>query len=75
MRIPRVHLIVALLAVFMTHCAACIEKTVHPQAIMHHDMGVEYLKQGQCEQAEERCRLALEYGPNTESAFMLELES
>jgi len=62
----RVYLSVLILGLFTVRCAACIEKTVHPEAVKHHDMGVEYLKQGQCEQSEERCRLALEYGPNFE---------
>lgn len=66
MRIKRAHLVALLLGLSATRCAACIEKTVHPQAVMHHDTGVEYLRQGQCQQAEERCRLALEYGPNFE---------
>lgn len=66
MRINRAYFVVLLLGAFTTRCAACIEKTVHPKAIEHHDMGVEYLKGGQCAQAEERCKLALEYGPNFE---------
>lgn len=62
----RVYLGALIMGLFTTRCAACIEKTVHPKAIEHHDAGVEYLRQGQCVQAEERCRLALEYGPNFE---------
>jgi tetratricopeptide (TPR) repeat protein len=60
---------VVLLPIFAlqtVHCATCIDSTVHPEAIKHHDVGIEYLNQGQCVQAEERCRLALEYGPNFE---------
>lgn len=62
----RAYLAFGLLGLFSMRCAACIEKTVHPEAIRHHDTGIQYLKQGQCVQAEERCRLALEYGPNFE---------
>jgi tetratricopeptide (TPR) repeat protein len=51
---------------FGTGCGGCIDNTVHDDAIKHHDVGIEYLSQGQCVQAEERCRLALEYGPNFE---------
>lgn len=43
--------------------AACATRSVHPEAIKHHDLGIEHLARGQCVQAEERCRLALEYGP------------
>lgn len=59
-------LILSLLAALCARCASCTEKTVHPQAILNHDAAIEYLKQGQCQLAEERCRLALEYGPNFE---------
>ncbi len=47
-------------------CASCHEKHIHPEAIKHHDAAIQYLNQGQCELAEERCRLALEYGENFE---------
>ena len=43
--------------------SACASQNVHPEAIKHHDLGIEHLARGQCVQAEERCRLALEYGP------------
>lgn len=56
----------AALALLAARCASCTAHDVHPEAIKHHDMGIEYLKQGQCKQAEERCRLALEYGENFE---------
>lgn len=52
----------------VTRCAGCHEKVVHPEAIKHHDAAIQYLQQGQCELADERCRLALEYGPNFEHA-------
>jgi tetratricopeptide (TPR) repeat protein len=55
-----------LLTLTSVHCATCIDNSVHPEAIKHHDVGIEYLNNGQCVQAEERCRLALEYGPNFE---------
>lgn len=55
-----------LLPILVARCAGCTGHAVHPEAIKHHDMAIEYLKQGQCTQAEERCRLALEYGPNFE---------
>lgn len=43
--------------------ASCATQSVHPEAIKHHDLGVAHLAEGECVQAEERCRLALEYGP------------
>lgn len=49
-------------------CGACITQTVHPKAIEHHDRGIAYINEGRCVQAEENCRLALEYGPNFEQA-------
>ena len=55
-----------LLGLVSVRCASCTEKTVHPEAIKHHDTGIQYLNQGECTQAEERCRLAMEYGPNFE---------
>ncbi len=58
--------LLALMALISTDCASCVDAGVSPRAIAHHDTGIEYLKQGQCVQAEERCRLALEYGPNFE---------
>lgn len=59
-------LAVLLMGAASVRCSGCIDNTVHPDAIKHHDVGIEYLRQGQCVQAEERCRLALEYGPNFE---------
>lgn len=50
-------------------CASCTDRGVHREAIKHHDLGVTYLEQGLCVQAEERCRLALEYGPNFEHPY------
>ncbi|MEL7367748.1 MAG: tetratricopeptide repeat protein [Myxococcota bacterium] len=38
-------------------------------AIVHHDAAMDYLNNGQCVQAEERCRLALEYGPRFAHAY------
>lgn len=60
------HGLLAVSLLVMTNCAACIDKTVNVRAIQYHDKGIAYLEQGQCEQAEENCRLALEYGPNFE---------
>jgi Flp pilus assembly protein TadD len=40
----------------------CATPSVHPDAVVHHNAGVEYLRGGSCEPAEQRCRLALEYG-------------
>lgn len=57
-------LLLLLLAAFCTRCAGCTQHTIHPEAIKHHDAAIQYLKQGQCNLAEERCRLALEYGNN-----------
>ncbi len=62
----RVYLGALVLGLFTVRCAACIERTVHPLAVANHDTGVEYLRLGKCVQAEEMCRLALEYGPNFE---------
>lgn len=53
-----------LLGLTMVRCASCIDRTAHPEAVRHNDAGIEYLNAGQCVQAEERFRLALEYGPN-----------
>lgn len=55
-----------LLAASATRCGACTPDPVHPEAIKHHDIGIQYLNQGQCLEAEERCRLALEYGEKFE---------
>jgi len=41
---------------------ACAHPEIHPDAVTHHDRAVEHLQAGRCERAEERCRLALEYG-------------
>ncbi|MEM1022247.1 MAG: tetratricopeptide repeat protein [Myxococcota bacterium] len=41
---------------------SCAHAEIHPDAVVHHDQAVEHLAAGRCEQAEERCRLALEYG-------------
>jgi tetratricopeptide (TPR) repeat protein len=41
---------------------ACAHPEIHPDAVAHHDRAVEHLRAGRCERAEERCRLALEYG-------------
>lgn len=43
-------------------CAGCAHPPIHPDAVVHHDQALEHLAAGRCEQAEERCRLALEYG-------------
>ncbi|MBI2377470.1 MAG: hypothetical protein HYV07_25945 [Deltaproteobacteria bacterium] len=40
--------------------------SVHPDAIKHNDVGNQYLNEGRCVEAEERFRLALEYGENFE---------
>lgn len=69
-RSPRGTLVLScLLALSAARCGACVEKTVHIEAIRNHDRGIEYLKQGNCVQAEESCRLALEYGPNFEHPY------
>lgn len=57
---------VAILGLFLTRCSACTPHDVHEKAMQHHDIAIEYLKQGRCVEAEERCKLALEYGPNFE---------
>jgi tetratricopeptide (TPR) repeat protein len=62
-------LLTSLLALFSARCASCAGNDVHIAAITHHDAAIEYLRQGQCELAEERCRLSLEYGPNFEHPY------
>lgn len=62
-------LLTSLLALVSARCASCTGSAVHPLAILNHDAGIEYLKQNNCELAEERCRLSLEYGPNFEHAY------
>lgn len=57
---------IVVLAVGLARCGACTPTVVHPEAIKHHDVAVQYLNQGQCLEAEERCRLAMEYGRNFE---------
>ncbi len=54
------------LALGLVRCASCQPPAAHPEAIKHHDVAIQYLNQGQCREAEERCRLALEYGSNFE---------
>jgi tetratricopeptide (TPR) repeat protein len=62
------HALVVVSALFLVRCASCVGNVApHPEAVKHHDEGIQYLNQGQCEQAEEKCRLALEYGPNFEN--------
>ncbi|MCC7381640.1 MAG: tetratricopeptide repeat protein [Deltaproteobacteria bacterium] len=58
--------LILVLAVGAARCGACTPDPVHPLAIQHHDIGIQYLQQGQCLEAEERCRLALEYAPSFE---------
>lgn len=61
----RTHLSI-LASLTLTGCASCAPVGAHPEAIKHHDVAIQYLNQGQCLEAEERCRLALEYGANFE---------
>lgn len=49
----------ALLTCVLTSCASA---PVHHLARRHHDFALQYLALGKCRQAEERCRIALEYG-------------
>ena len=56
----------ALVAVSTARCSACTPHVPHPEAMKHHDIAIQYLNQGECQKAEERCRLALEYGDNFE---------
>ena len=51
-------------ALLGSNCASYGGKTLHGCPIGPHEAGIAYLIQGQCVQAEERCRLALEYGPH-----------
>lgn len=50
------------LAVGLAGCGGCTPTPIHPEAIRRADLGLQYLNQGQCVEAEESCRLALEYG-------------
>jgi protein O-GlcNAc transferase len=59
-------LLFPILAVSATRCGACTPDPIHPEAMRHVDTAIQYLKQGQCLEAEERCRLALEYGEKFE---------
>ena len=61
--------LVLISAALSVDCSSCVGVVIHPEAIKHHDVGIEYLNQGLCVQAEERCRLALEYGPNFEHPY------
>ncbi len=61
---PRVWVLSVILGLSLARCASCTEHAAHPAAIAHNDLAIQYLNQGQCELAEERFRLALEYGPN-----------
>ena len=47
---PRMKRVLFGLLLFLTsvHCATCIDNSVHPEAIKHHDVGIEYLNNGQC---------------------------
>ena len=45
-------------------CQSCASTVIPPEAMAHHDIAIQYLNQGQCLEAEERCRLSLEYAPN-----------
>jgi Tfp pilus assembly protein PilF len=42
--------------------SSCAHRAPHPIAVGHLAAAVAYLDEGACEQAEERCRLALEFG-------------
>ncbi|MEL6185427.1 MAG: tetratricopeptide repeat protein, partial [Myxococcota bacterium] len=55
-----------LLGAGTARCAGCVEHAVPAEAAMHQNQGIAYLNDSQCELAEERFRLALEYGPNFE---------
>lgn len=46
----------------ITHCVLLRQEPVHPKAKEHNDVAVKYLEKGLCVPAEERFRLALEYG-------------
>lgn len=65
-RVPRASVFVMLAMLFVVRCAGCNERFIHPKAKEHHDVAIQYLNQGQCLEAEERCRLALEYGDEFE---------
>jgi tetratricopeptide (TPR) repeat protein len=58
--------VVLLLGLVGFRCASCVDAAPHPLAVKHNDVGIEYLKQGQCREARERFRLALEYGEDFE---------
>ena len=53
----------ASLTLSVTRCASCINQAIHPDAVRYQNAGIKYLEDGECIQAEESFRLALEYGP------------
>ena len=53
-----------LLGMAVSGCQSCASTVIPPEAMAHHDIAIQYLNQGQCLEAEERCRLSLEYAPN-----------
>ena len=59
-------IVIAIILSNIFGCASCLEQNIHPDAILHSDRGIKYLQEGKCIQAEERFRLALEYGSHFE---------
>ncbi len=44
-------------------CAYCVDTSIHPEAVMHNDYCAQYVGEGKLDEAESRCRLAIEYSP------------
>ncbi|MBX2812299.1 MAG: tetratricopeptide repeat protein [Myxococcales bacterium] len=47
---------------WMLVCASCVNHVIHSHAVKHQNVAIRYLEDGKCIKAEERFRLALEYG-------------
>jgi len=61
---PRAWFIALIALVGLAGCKSCAGSVIPPEALVHHDIAIQYLNQGQCVEAEERCRLSLEFAPN-----------
>ena len=60
----RTALVCLIITLALAGCKSCASSVIPPEALAHHDIAIQYLNQGQCLEAEERCRLSLEYAPN-----------
>ena len=53
-----------LLAHASQNCSSCISHQIHPKAVENATLCAEYLQLGKLQEAEARCNIAREYGPN-----------